>query len=200
MSVTFLQLPVAAELTFFGYSAVLCGLDDPHDAIDKTDYTDEVARFTNINQVCLTSDVDINAHRLQRAVRWFTPLLDVSPVFFEMSDGRMRPTQNTDYLIQILTDSIAASQVLPEKLVFYLADEPTLHGLTPQDISNAAARLKGIYPNTPIAVIEALHPAGLPAIPNTIDYWGFNAYAIPDPAHDAQCIPSAFIRQIGTVA
>lgn len=175
-------LPSWADLSYFGYSAVLCDLDDPHDDSRKSDYVDEVAGFTNINHVCLTGDVQQNGQRLQRAARHFTPFLDVSPIFFEISRGRLVPNKNTDFFVQFLQDTIQASQVSPEKFVFYLADEPALRGLSTQDVSNAAALLKSLYPETPIAVIEAYHSEGPPAIPEAVDYWGFNAYAIPDPA------------------
>lgn len=186
-----LATPASAELTFFGYSAVLCGLDDPHDDSTKSDYVDEVAGFTNLNHVCLTDDIAQNGKRLQRAAQHFTPMLDVSPIFFEAVGDRTIPTRNRDFLLEFLAASITASKVSPDQMMFYLVDEPTLRGLTPEDVAAAADRLKAAYPETPIVMVEAYRHEGPPPIPASVDYWGFDAYTVPDPG--AEPLYTAFI-------
>lgn len=171
-----------AELSQFGYSGIICDLDDPHDNEIKTDYIDEVTDFTNVNHICLTGDLDQNAGRIERAAEHFTPLLDISPLFFEQRDGRLRRTQDLGFFMSFLTVLIDESRVPAKDLIFYLVDEPTLRGLSGDELSGAAADLKEAFPETPLLVIEAFHIEGPPAIPEQIDYWGFDAYAIPDPA------------------
>ncbi|AXX97050.1 hypothetical protein BAR1_03365 [Profundibacter amoris] len=82
----------------------------------------------------------------------------------------------------MLQQAINQSGVPASGLIFYLADEPTRRHLPLADLENAALTLRTLYPETPIMVIEAYSPNGPAPIARNIQYWGFNAYTVADPA------------------
>ena len=161
-----------------------CGLDDPHDDTVKTDYTDEVAGFTNLNQVCIAQDTQTTAQRLHQSARHFTPLFYIEPIFFSEQNGRLQPNAKRDTLLPMLIQAIKNSDVPARNLIFYLADEPTRRHLPLADLESAAQILRALYPETPIMVIEAYSQNGPGQIPHNIQYWGFNAYTVADPARE----------------
>lgn len=163
----------------FGFVAVLCGHDDPHDAEGITDYSDEVAGWTSLNHVCLDTPEE-STRRLAATKGHFTALLHVEPVFFE-GGMRLRWQAAADELWPIYAEAIRASGVTP---VFYLADEPQLRGLEPALLSRAAQMIRGAFPDARIAVVEAYLPDEPLTIPPEIDLWGFNAYTLRDPGAD----------------
>lgn len=167
----------------FGYAAIACDHDDPFDKQSKTDYSDEVTGFTTANQVCVTGDMDILAHRLRRAAAAYTPVFYVEPVFFDHSRPvpRLHPSVNT--LWAMVRQAIRKSGVDPRDMIFYLADEPVLRGLPMATVDQAARIIRRHYPGARILVIEAYLPDKL-AIPDEADIWGFNAYTIRDPRAD----------------
>ncbi len=171
----------SVALTYFGYAAIVCDFDDPLDDTDKVDYSDEVAGFTNANQVCVTADTKILARRLRQAARQFTPVFYIEPVFFSQDQTRLRVNPDAETLWELVRGAITASGVDPAELIFYIADEPTLRGLEPEAISNAAMQIRRDYSASRIMLIEAYHGPLAPVIPAEIDIWGFNAYAITDP-------------------
>jgi len=86
-----LGAPVLAGPHWFGFAGVACGLDDPHGDAATIDYSEEVAGFTNLSQVCPIRDVEASAALLARAAERFTPLYAVEPFLFETRAGRLQP-------------------------------------------------------------------------------------------------------------
>ncbi len=171
----------ALALEFFGYAAVACNLDDPFDRTDKTDYGDEMAGWTNANMVCLPDDSALWVDHIRRAVAQYRPILLVEPAFYFGPD---RPGPDSDaarQLWRMVGDAIVASRVDPGRIIFYLADEPTLRGVPPAQIDTAEAMIRGRFPAAEIMLIEAYHAEGLPDIPASISLWGFDAITISDP-------------------
>jgi hypothetical protein len=84
----------------------------------------------------------------------------------------------------MLKQAIESSSVPARDLIFYLADEPTRRRLPLADLENAAQTLRTLYPETPIMVIEAYSANGPTQITRQIQYWGFNAYTVADPASE----------------
>ncbi len=176
--------PALAEpVRYFGYAAIACGLDDPHDASQKTDYIDEVAGFTNLNQVCLSPDPAVTADRLARmAAAGSAALFNIEPALFVQTAAGLRPNPDRAALWPLVTEAVSQSGTPPERIFFYLADEPTLRQLPPADLSDAARLVKQTYPAASLMVIEAYDPQGPGPIVPELDYWGFDAYAVKDPA------------------
>lgn len=169
------------SLQHFGYIAVACDHDDPFDAEVKTDYSDEVAGFTNANHVCPLADETAFADRLRVKSAQYRPLLAVESFFFEFdaAGGRLSPAREA--LWDFARRAITASGVDPDRIIFYLVDEPTLRGLPLSQVSTAAQIIKRDYPNATVAMIEAFDDGATPVIPAEIDWWGFDAYAVRDP-------------------
>jgi hypothetical protein len=182
MSLLPLSPACADDLRWFGYTGIDCGLDDPHDNAAVTDYSDEVAGFSNLSHICLDPDPAVTAKRLRNAVaHGFTPLLHVEPAFFAQTADGLRPAPEAPALWALVTQAITQSEVPPTDILFYLADEPVLRKLPPADLATAADTLRRTYPGARVMVIDAYDPGGPPPVALQIDYWGFDAYAIPDP-------------------
>lgn len=168
-------------LQSFGFAAIDCDLDDPFDGDGTTDFSAEVSGFSNANQVCPTGDETIDAARLQAAAASFTPVFTVEPVFFENTSAGARPFAGRDVLWEQIKRSIAQSEVDPAQIIFYLVDEPFLRGLTQAQVEDAAGIIAADFPDSPILLIQAYSGTSDPIVPASVDIWGFNAYAIPDP-------------------
>lgn len=178
-------LPAQAGPRYFGYSAILCGFDDPHDTDPKSDYLDEISAFTNIAQVCADADPRVTADRMRRAhAAGVIPLLYVEPAFFDRSGTRMvaRDRDTAGALWQSVRAGIAESDVPLDDIIFYLVDEPNHFGLPQAAVEDAIRIIRTDYPAARLLMIEAYDEDGPPPVPEGIDYWGFDAYGVPDPA------------------
>jgi hypothetical protein len=176
------QVAPSTGLRLFGYSAISCGFDDPHDEESKTDFADEVAGFTNANQICVSGDLDEMAQRLHDVPSGATAILYVEPVFFTFAGRRGTSGAVVEERWVLVRRAISKSGISPDDVVFYLVDEPTLRGLPLANVTAAATRIRRDYPRARTMIIEAYGgPTGL-TIPAAITYWGFDAYGIRDPA------------------
>lgn len=187
---TAVQAPSSANpninvpLQYFGYAAISCEHDDPFDGVAKIDYSDEVAGFTNLNQVCITGDMEVLKQRLQYTSKLYTPAFYIEPILFEFNFLKGTLHKDKDILWAMTSQTIKESGINTENLVFYLADEPTLRNLPMSDVVTAARMIKSDFPKSKIMVIEAYKEPIIPIIPSEIDIWGFNAYTILDPTKD----------------
>ena len=134
---TLLATRILAEpVRYFGYAGIACALDDPHDTTSRNDYIDEVAGFTNLNQVCLSPDPKVTADRLARMAKaGAISLLNVEPVLFTQSGQGLVPNPDRATLWPLVTEAIRQSGVAPGGIIFYLVDEPTLRHLPPEALS-----------------------------------------------------------------
>jgi hypothetical protein len=175
-----LGTPVRA-LEFFGYIAVSCDHDDPFDSVAKTDYADEVRGFTNANHVCLSGHPEDWAATLARTAAEFDPVISVEGLFDFGPAGGGPDGVAAQALWGLFRTALADSGVPPERLFFYLADEPTLRGIPLEQIGRAGEIIHRTYPGSRTMLVEAYREGGPPAIPASVDFWGFDAYAVPDP-------------------
>ena len=173
--------PAPVVLSQFGFAAVACDHDDPFDGDPKTDYSDEVAAFSNLNQVCLTGQGDIDTARLADTAQSYDPLLYIEPAFFDLGTGTPHPPDVAETLWTNVRQSITNSGIDPERIVFYLSDEPTLRGVALADLEPVASQIRSAYPMAKILLIEAYTATEAPVVPAYVDLWGFNAYTVPDP-------------------
>jgi len=172
--------PTRAEVGFFGYVAVMCGHDDPGDSATLTDYSAEVAGFTNANHVCLPGDPAHWAEHIATAAARFRPILSVEPVFDLTGDGPEGAA--AAWFWDLLQRAITDSGIDPGQVIFYVADEPTLRGLDMERVNRAAGMLRTAYPAAEVLLVEACSMAGPPPVPPELTLWGFDCYTIPDPA------------------
>jgi hypothetical protein len=169
------------SLDFFGYVAVACGHDDPFDTTDKTDFSDEVVGFTNANHVCLPEDPALWSATLARTAAQYDPVLSVEGLFDFGPVGGGPDGAVSQQLWKTFTNALDQSGVPPERLYFYLADEPTLRGIPADQIARAGDIVHQTYPNARTMLVEAYRAEGPSPVAESVDFWGFDAYAIPDP-------------------
>lgn len=181
----------ATGLQFFGYAAVKCQHDDPYDTEAKTDYSDEVAGFTNANHVCLPADVARWPAFLKEAAAQYDPVVQVEPLF-DFSPGGAGPDSDAALAMwQAFVAAVAASGVPSSRFYFLLADEPALHEIPPNQIDRAAAIIHATFDTDRVMLVEAFSFDGAPPISPLIDLWAFDAYGVRDPA--AEPLYSAFL-------
>lgn len=179
----FLASPAKA-VDFFGYVGVLCDFDDPLDDVTLTDYSAEVAGFTNANHVCLPADPADWADRISRANALFRPVLSVEGAFDFAGAGPDGPESSAVW--PVVRDAIITSQVDPARIIFYLVDEPTLRGISPEAVDRAAAIIRADFPTAEVLLVEACGMNGPPPIAPNLTLWGFDCYIFADPGQSPQ--------------
>jgi hypothetical protein len=172
----FLASPARA-LDFFGYVGVMCDLDDPFDDTGLTDFSAEVAGFTNANHVCLPTETSQWVARLRAADAQFRPILSIETAFDFAGTGEPG-------LWPEVRDAIIDSEIDPARIIFHLVDEPTLRGIAPALVSRAAQIVRADFPTAEVMVIEACRIEGPPLVVPEITLWGFDCYTFADPLTD----------------
>ena len=181
-----------AKLEFFGYAAVNCRHDDPYDTGAKTDYSDEVAGFTNANHVCLTDDPSAWPALLKAAAAQYDPVVQVEPLF-DFSPAGSGPDGIAAKLYwDAFVAAVAASGVPPGRFYFLLADEPALHNIPPDQIDRAASIIHQTFDTKRVMLVEAFSFDGVPPVSANIDLWAFDAYGLRDPG--AEPLYTAFLN------
>lgn len=177
------------DLRYFGYAGVECGWDDPQDDSDKTSYSGEVAGFTNLNMACVDADPTVTADRIRRvAADGATILLNVQPALFRAKGRDLQPQPQREALWALVEQGVKASDVPLDRIILYIVDEPSLHGLTAEHVSEAALFLRSKWPEARLMVVDAKLENGPRPIPEKLDYWGFFDYFHADPGRDPEYI------------
>lgn len=181
------------SLRYFGYGLVDCGHDDPSDTTAEGNYIAEVASFTNVAQMCVYGPTENIQSRLKLMSRnGVAALLSVQAVFFA---GTPDPTQGSGMKFSLHPKyrerwkQFVLNNGLHEYhssiAAFYIVDEPVWNGVSPEDLRLASDSVKASFPSVPTAIVEA--PGGIEAlqVPTSIDWIGFDHYAVPRPHTDA---------------
>ncbi len=186
------SVPPETSLQYFGYALVDCGFDDPLDAAAQTNYVTEVASFTNIAQMCVFDPNDNVADRLQlMSQNGLKALLAVQAIFFV---GAPDATQGSGMNFEIhpqyqerWDDFVRKNNLLQNSstiAAFYVVDEPVWNGVSFSELKMAADAVKATFPSVPTAIVEAPDGIGTLQVPTSIDWIGFDHYAIPRPDTD----------------
>lgn len=176
----------AQALEFFGYAGVSCGVDDPFDDSGKTDYADEVAGFTNANQLCLSGDPAEWPGQIAGAAALYDPVIVVEALFDFGPAGAGPDGAAARGMWAQFVAALGESGVPPERLFFYLADEPKWRGIPADQVNRAGEIVHETYPGGRTMLIEAYDPAGPRRVPASVDFWGFDVYGVADPAKKAK--------------
>jgi len=189
------------HLAYFGFSLVDVGWDDPSDAVPKTDYSDEVAAFSNIADVLVVSPTQSIVPKLQRlSSQKLKAVLHVSDVFFTHAGtggpSGARYTLRPDYRARwrdfVNTNDLTVNHAMVQ--AFYVGEEPTWNGITYAELAAATDLIKATVPQVPVLVIEAHTMVDEIQVPTSVDWLGFDHYFIADPQHNPQ-----FLKELATL-
>lgn len=190
----FLIKPAFCAPAFFGFALVDCGLN-------STNYTTEIAAFSNVAHVCAFEPSDSMLSRFnvahQNAV---LPILAVQGILFNTVDDVSTPsgrrmTLRADYAARWRAYVTANAIWRPSRIAaFYIADEPVWNGVSLSDLTTACDLVKASFPTVPILIVEAFPVVSSLIVPTSVDIIGFNHYAVPNPQTDV-----TFLAELATL-
>jgi hypothetical protein len=193
--------PAPAHLKYFGYFFVDVEQDDPHDAVDKKNFTDEVAGFSNIAQMTAYYPTQDLRTRIQLMnAKCIKPFISLQELFYTQSrpPGATRTTFTlvSNYREQWQTFKTVNGPMLSAASVgaFYLADEPVWNNLSFEDLDTVSKLVKADYPDVPNMIVEAFPVLDQLRVPTTVDWVGFDRYMVFKPSADA-----SFLAQVKTM-
>ncbi len=198
-SLIFLILTITAHsqtapphLQYFGFAIIDCLYDDPLDDDPVTNYTSEVASFSNIAQMCIYDYTDDITERVSLMNdHCVLPIVHIQSIFYEIIDGSAPSGENhdliSDYENRWNAFKTVNSSVLNSTKIgaFYIVDEPFWNGLTFSDLDAVSALVKADYPDIPIMIIEASGALSALEVPESVNWLGFDEYGIFDPSTNA---------------
>ena len=181
-----------SRLKYFGYYLVDTYVDDPYDGVAKSDYTDEVSGFTNLNHIAVFSaNENVVARVNSMKSQCMKPFLGLENIFFYVDGGTNSPSGRhfamySDYKNRWNTFKLTNSSVLNASKIgcFYMADEPTWNGITFEELNTVCQLVKNDFPAIPVFFIEAYPEVGVVQIPTCVDWVGFDRYWIMKPYTD----------------
>ena len=180
------------HIVYYGFAAVDCLWDDPHDMFSKTNYVDEVAGFTNLAQLCVFSEQEPLETRLN-AFHTFgiKALLSVEPLLFDRQPDSSSPSGERITLsseaqarwMQFI--EINEPWLTPDYVAaIHLADEPVWNSLSDAEFAQAISIVKASLPTLPTVAIEAYPVLEDLVVPDSLDWIGFGRYGHRDPSTD----------------
>jgi chitodextrinase len=182
-----------ARLKYFGFYLVNTFVDDKYDGVAKTNYTDEVSSFTNLNQSLVFSPAqdisgDVNAMNAECT----KPFMACEQIFWRRVDGNAPSGNNYDMYPDWQArwntfKATNAASLTPGKIgCFYVADEPLWNGIPNEELAAVTNLIKSDYPAIPIFYIEAYPQVANMVVPASVDWIGFDQYFIFDPLNNSQ--------------
>ncbi len=189
------------HLEYFGFSFVDVGWDDPLDAVPKTNYSDEVAAFSNIADVLVVSPTHTIVPNMELLVgQGLKTVLHVNEIFFIYTgDGGpsgalydLRPDYQARWNDFVSTNHLIVNHTMVQ--AFYVGEEPTWNSITYAELKAATDLIKATFPQVPVLVIEAYPMVDSIQVPTSVDWLGFDHYFIADPQHNDQ-----FLNELGAL-
>lgn len=179
------------NLKHFGFALVDVGFDDPLDTSSKTNYSDEVAGFTNLADVLVASEADDIRNRV-RALNalGMKALLHLNDLFFE-ANGTSAPS-GANYSLRSNYASrwdrfVALNAAVLDTTavqVLYIGEEPTWNGISYLELKAATDLIKLRVALVPILIVEAYPAISGLRVPTSVDWVGFDHYFLKDPTRD----------------
>ena len=178
----------ATHLKYFGFTLIDTYWDDPTDNLPKTNYIDEVFRFSNIADILVVNPTDNIVTRMTDMNNLqVKSILHVSEIFFELvgtnspsgANYSLRPDYQTRWDEFINTNNLQTNQNLIQS--FYIGEEPTWNGISFSELKSATDYVKLTIPSVAIMIIEAHLAIDQLQIPTSVDWIGFDHYFIKDP-------------------
>lgn len=188
-----LEAQTNPNLRHFGFALIDVGFDDPLDRIAKTNYSDEVAGFTNLADILVTEETDdIRARVRSLNGLGLKVLVHLSSLFF-VADGSDAPS-GADYKLRsdyrtrwARFQALNAAVLDPSAVqVLYLGEEPTWSGITFDELKAASDLIKAGVPDIPIMLVEAHPIVNQLQVPASIDWIGIDHYFLKHPKTDPE--------------
>jgi chitodextrinase len=182
-----------SHLKYFGFYLVNTGVDDPNDNVVKTNYTDEVGYWTNLNQ-SLAADPgrNISSDLISMNNECTKPFMACEGIFWHRVDGNAPSGNNydlyPDWQARWNTFKATNSASLTSAKIgcFYIADEPIWNGIPFNELDAVSQTIKNDYPTIPIFYVEAYNQLNTMQIPVSVDWVGFDQYDVFAPATNSQ--------------
>ena len=190
------------NLRYFGYTLVDVGWDDPTDNDDKTNYIDEVHRFSNIADILVVNPTDNILDRLNTFNQYnVKAILHLSEIFFEQKSVGGNKSGfiyglRTDYQQRwdtfITTNNLSDNYTLINS--FYIGEEPAWNSIPENEFKTACDYAKLTVPQVPIFSIEAYLDIEDIYTPNSVGFVGFDHYFLKEPSSNAD-----FLNEFNTM-
>ncbi len=186
------RAPEPVRRLHFGFVIVDAGHDDPHDAATTTNYIDEVAPFCDLADIAVFSPGEVIGPRIDAMnARGVEPIIHVQAVLFDSAPDAGSPSGTRLFLrpdAEARWDTFVAANALTQRqgdlAAVYLADEPAWNGLADDQLASAAEWVQRDLPSVPSMLIEAPPTIGDLFVPASVDWIGFDHYAVLDPSTD----------------
>ncbi|QCW99315.1 hypothetical protein FGM00_04010 [Aggregatimonas sangjinii] len=189
------------HLEYFGFTLVDTLWDDPTDADSKTNYSDEVAPFSNLADILVVDPTDNVIARMERMQHLqMKSILHIAALFFEIegtnapsgTDYKLRNDYRERWMTFVNTNQLTENQGFVQAL--YLGEEPVWNGVSANELRLAADYISNTTPEYKVMVIEAYPVLDELQLPNSVDWVGFDHYFIENPAKDP-----TFLGELGTL-
>ncbi len=187
-----LDPPSNPNLKYFGFSLVDVFFNDPSDDDPKTNYSDEVAPFSNIADIFVVSPEQNIISNLEIMDSYqMKAYLHLHELFFEKksvgggmsgiiyglrADYKERWDEFTETNLLSTNSKYIAS--------FYIGEEPFWNGIPAEEFTEACDFLDARFPDIPLLMVEAYAAIDEMKIPESVDWVGFDHYFIKDPSTD----------------
>ncbi|MCX7550674.1 hypothetical protein [Xanthomarina sp. F2636L] len=182
-----------SHISYFGFTLIVTYWDDPTDSNTKTNYLNEVSDFSNIADILILgpSDNIIESLNQMNAVD-VKSILHLSDLFFEVtgtnSPSGLKHSLRLDFESRwnkfVQTNNLQDNKNLVQ--AFYIGEEPTWNGISFNELQMASSLIKSSIPDIPILIIEAYPVIDQLEVPGSIDWVGFDHYAVKDPENNPQ--------------
>ncbi len=184
--------PPVDHIKYFGFTLVDANWDDPTDAENKTNYSDEVATFSNMADILVVDPSDEIVGRLNAMEAFqMKSILHLHELFFEVEGAnapsgtnyRLRPDAQERWDMFLGNNSLYVHQDKIQAL--YIGEEPTWNGISFTELKKVSDYVKTTIPNITVMVVEAYPALNDLQIPESVDWVGFDHYFIKDPKNNA---------------
>lgn len=181
------------HIKYFGFTLIDTYWDDPTDNINKTNYSDEVHKFSNMADILVVNPTDYIIDRIDTMISLdMKAVLHLNELFFEVV-GTSSPS-GVDYDLrsdyqQRWDDFVTNNSLQSHKskiLTFYIGEEPAWNGISYAEFSAVTDYVKNQFPTIPIMLVEAYPVLDSLQVPQSVDWLGFDHYFVKDPFSDFQ--------------
>lgn len=187
------EITTNTHIKYFGFTLIDTFWDDPTDSETKTNYAEEVYRFSNLADLLVISPTEDIVQRVETFTDYdMKAVIHLHELFFEWVDTNSLSGANfhlrEDYANRWEQFRAINESVLNEQQIaaFYVGEEPTWNGITYEELHTVVNLLEENFPAIPTMIIEAYPALNGLQVPKNADWVGFDHYFIKDPTSHAE--------------